>query len=514
MTHEHKLAIIGDGTTAVNAAHALTRLYQTTPAALPPVSVTIFGGAPENACGHGFAFGALGGTYGNLTEPPCHADYGRLKGEFRAYAAQFGNCAPAEVNVVTRRMVGNFHADRYRQLKETGAPLGIDISHIEGNVTALQKNNGAYDVNAGSRFYNGFDNVFLAVGDVRSPALDEAVARYPDRVFQTPYHALRHIAGDNHSTRTVVALGTRSSFVDLVNGLTAQGFQGQVVGVSNTGLTPRQSAPEDGPGYVPAYDWENAAGNDLYHVLLTLRQELARAKNVGVYVPNDLAFRIMQHALEISRGTWQPQRLRWYHDPLKDTAHSGPHHYGDVLCAIPWEHIHDNLRDAGEQKAFTQLLGDLILYARVNKVVKPDYDGFIQELKSEKTIIHHGSFGADDIHPLKDGRLVVKVNAHVTLLADYIVNCAVGPSPSTVQIQKHSLLSDLADKGWLTPHEGTGFDVRGDHAIVPLGAQGRIHSFSGIGLESYGRQVEAAANNLVRQLRRPRISIQGGISHG
>ncbi|MGB9154139.1 MAG: FAD/NAD(P)-binding protein [Alphaproteobacteria bacterium] len=479
----YRLAIIGNGSTAVNALDALINHYDKTPAVLEPLHITIFGNAPEGDCGRGFAYGKIAGGMGNLTESPAdgRADYGSEKGAFTRYASQLLGTAPKDMHCSSRQLVGYFHAERFQELKKKADSLGIDIVYEQARVTNLTKDDIGYVVAGNNRLYGQFDRVVLAIGDVLSSRFNAAIAKYPDQVFASPYHAVEQVIKNSGSNTVITAFGTRSSFVDLVNGFISKGYQGKIIGVSSSGQTSWQ-AREDRGLYALLHMAKDEVFKTTSDILAALNLELSSAKKAGVYVPDSLLQAI------------NPQcsgRLRWDFDLREEAANADNVTYHDVVQVINWEKLYEGLADAEEKKRFNDVLSDFALYNRVNRVVPKDYKQFINNFGDGKTQIIKSSFSQNDIQPPSDGRLTISLTNGSIISTDYVVNCAIGPAASREQAQTHELLHNLTHKNWLSPHDGSGFDVASGHAIDILGAQARPYLFTGLGLESYGRQIGA-----------------------
>lgn len=486
MVETYKLAVIGNGTSAINALRALIEECTYTGSVLPPIEVTIFGDTPEDDAGKGFAFGPIGGRYGNLTEAPDHADYqSDRKGGFRAYAARETGIPPQDLHHATRDLVGKYHALQHTLSKEVIAPeMGtVTIHYKQAWVNNLDSDQDDYTVISDTGQYGGFDRILVAVGDVLSSRFDEAAQKFHGQVHRTPYHALPVLDGDEAIGKTVVAFGTRSSFVDLVNHATAD-----VIGVSTTGQTSWQAREgrEPQPIYYlnPAYEFKTVT-----EILQALKKELCDAADRGAYVPVEL----LQLPSNLNR------RLAWDYNLGEEYDNRNNVTYHDVSGSVNWNKIYEGLpRD--EQVKFSAVLGDFVQYNWVNRIVPPDYEKFVGKVLAGDAHIVKSSFGPDDISAREDGRLNVRLANGQNIVADHVVNCAIGPAPAREQARTHELWRNLTEKGWASPAEGTRFDVRHGLSIDIVGNQARQYPHGSIGLESYGLQGEAWAKKLVAEL--------------
>jgi len=492
MVKSYQLAIIGNGTTAVNALHNLVTRYENATEVLPPLTVTLFGDSPEANCGKGFAYGKIGGAIGNLTEAPNqgHADYSSTKGAFTQFASKILNVPPDEVHDSSRKLIGEFHTARYLEVKQKATNLGIEIIYQQTRVTDLTRDDAGYSVHNKDGQHHGFNKVVLAVGDVLSNRFNEASQQHVNQVFPSPYHAHRTIIANSNAETVVVAFGTRSSFLDLVNASIANGYEGKIIGVSSTGLTSWQ-AREGRESYPLQHMGIDKPFGTTANVLAALKKELSAAQASGVYVPASLL-----EAINPNQST----RLHWDFKLSEEATNANKTTYHDVSQAIPWEKIYLGLESYAEQQRFKEVLADFAVYNRVNRVVPNDYQTFVHNIESGRASIVQSSFEQTDIRKLSNGRLQVSLGNGSTIDADYVVNCAIGPASSREQAETHTLLRKLVEKSWLAPRDGSGFDVQNSHQIDLLGPQARLYPFSSLGIESYGRQIEAWGNRIIESL--------------
>ena len=399
MSGVYNRAIIGNGTTAVNALDALVKKYRASASVLPPICLTIFGAEPEEECGKGFAYGRIGGRVGHLTESPDHADYGNVKGEFRRYAAEILNKPADLIRRVSRKLVGDFHSVRYTQVKNEAEEVGISIAYKEAWVADVARaDNGLYRVLSANHSFGGFDHVTLAVGDVLSTHFNEAAQTHPGKVFRTPYEAIQTILDNNDANTIVVARGTRSSFVDLVNPLRENGYKGSIIGLSPSGSISWQTQ-EGAEPYIPKILSDDSRFDTVFEVITALRDELALAQQSGAYIPVGLT------QFDPAKTD---KRLGWDFDLKSEAAHASGLTYHQVSHAVKWEKIYENLRDDEERRKFTVTLSDFIVYNRVNIIVAEDYEKFIEGIESGKVEIRRSGFNADNIRfDAGTGRLVI-----------------------------------------------------------------------------------------------------------
>ena len=146
----------------------------------------------------------------------------------------------------SRQLVGDFHAARFQELKKKACDLGIDLVYEQARVTNLAKDDAGYVVAGNNNMHGQFDRVVLAIGDVLSSRFNATVAKYPDQVFATPYHAVERVLKNSDSNTVITAFGTRSSLVDLVNGFISKGYKGKIIGVSSSGQTSWQAREDRG----------------------------------------------------------------------------------------------------------------------------------------------------------------------------------------------------------------------------------------------------------------------------
>jgi uncharacterized NAD(P)/FAD-binding protein YdhS len=250
MSQERKfnLAIVGDGSSAVNALDAVLRDLEANPR---PVEITLYGKAEEENIGKGFAYGPVGSRFGNLTEPASegHADYTDEKGAFYNSYQESGSVPPS------RKAIGDFHAKRYQEAKKKTAALGIKLSYRKGEVIDItgQSNQQQIITNDGA-ISPPVDHVVLAVGDFLSQRFRKTAEQLPGLVSPTPYHGMDGILTDhNRPDAIIAAFGTRSSFTDLANGLIAEGFQGTIIGISTSGQTSWPTTPDPEALYTPKF---------------------------------------------------------------------------------------------------------------------------------------------------------------------------------------------------------------------------------------------------------------------
>ena len=481
------LAIVGDGSTAVNALDALLNTLEKAPR---PVNITLYGKAAEADVGKGFAYGPTGSRYGNLTEPVSkgHADYTPEKGAFAAYHGQHPG-----TELAPRQSIGEFHAQRYRDAKEKAAKLGVTLTYRQGEVTDITGTPGQRQiVTADGASSAPVDHVVLAVGDMLSQRFRDTADQFPGRVSPTPYHAIDSILEQhNRPDAVVVGFGTRSSFTDLANGLKAEGFQGTVIGVSTSGQTSWPTTPNPEALYQPKFLTPSAPFRNTQAVLRALGDELKSAARNGAYVPPSLIENIQKNA-----NSTQPERLRWDFDPQAENTHAGGVTYHQVAQGIDWEGIQQRLPER-EKEPFARALGDFIVYNRVNRIVSADFSTLAGHLKEGSVKIEKGSIDPNNIKQGADGKLQITLDTGKTITADILVNAAIGPVPALEQIKQSPLLKNLTKASVLTPHKtGTGFDLAASDISV-VGAQARTHSFAGLGIETYGRQI---TQNLIPNL--------------
>lgn len=491
MLPTYNLAIIGNGSTAINALDAFINHYEKNPDILSPIHITIFGEEPEESCGKGFAYGKIGSVIGNLTESPAdgRADYGKVKGAFTRYASQLLGVVPKDMHFARRQLVGSFHAARYQEVKEKARSMGIEISYKQSRATNLTKDEIGYVVTGQNGLYGQFDRVVLAVGDVLSSRFNQAAKQFTGKVFVTPYHAVEQVLKQHDSDTTIVAFGTRSSFVDLVNGYASKGYKGRIIGVSTTGQTSWQAREDRGVYQLQFMNREEFV-KTTSDVLAALYFELSQAKKAGAYVPDSLLQAIYPQRAE---------RLTWDFNLKEEAANADNVTYHDVVQAINWESIYQGLNN-DDQKRFNNVLADFALYNRVNRVVPEDYRNFVANFETGKASIMKTSFSPKNITQSVNGKLSVTTEEGRIIEADYIINCAIGPAAAHEQADTHELLKNLVRKKWLLPREGSGFDVASGQAIDILGAQARPYLFTGLGLESYGRQAEAWIANVTQDI--------------
>ncbi len=512
MLNQYKLAIIGNGSTAVNALDTLINNYGKASSVLAPLQITIFGDSPEESCGKGFAYGNIGSRIGNLTESPAdsRADYGSEKGAFTNYAtSSFRHYANRLLGTpikgkpyASRQVVGNFHAARYLELKNKARSMGIDIVYQQARVTNLSKDDVGYIVAGNGRLHGQFDRVVLAVGDVLSSRFNHAVRDFPNQVFPTPYHAVEPIIRDSNRKTVIVAFGTRSSFIDLVNGFASKGYRGKIIGISSSGQTSWQARESRGL-YPLQFLTKDKSFKTIAGVLAALKLELIEAKKAGAFVPDGLLQSITPQRSE---------RLRWNFDLGEEASNADKVTYHDVVQVVNWEKIYESLNNPEDRKQFNEVLSDFILYNRVNRVVPRDYNQFVKNYAKGKVEFIKSSFGQDDIHRANNGRLNVTLANGSTLPADFVVNCAIGPAPANEQMWTQELLSNLAQKHWLSPRDGSGFNIAEGHQIDILGAQARPYTFTGLGLESYGRQIGTWAAAIMKELASQTTTVRSKLS--
>lgn len=489
---ERSIGVIGNGTTAVNFLRELVKQYKASSACLSPIAITIFGDGPEKECGRGFAYRT--GIFGNLTEGPDHADYGSTKGAFQDYARTLLRTDAANEMIAStpRHLVGAFHVQSYEQLKTQAAELGIHITYKEGRIVNIKRDNETetyYVHSKDSKVDGSFDRLVLALGDILSDKFDSVSRDFSNQVFRTPYDAIGKIKGDG----CVVALGTRSSFVDLVRGLFQTGFQGKIIGVSSSGIVSSQGAGDE--PYQPfLYLNETKNFSTTQQVLSALHHELINARAEGAWVPETLINALNQQALNT-----QPARLIWDFNFDEEAHFADKRNYHSLVRSIYWERVYHGLSDENERKSFKTILSDFILYHRVNVIVPSDYQEFVEHVQRGGAVLQKGHFDAKNISRGDNNKLRIQVNHGVTLSADYIVNCAIGPVTSRDQVRTHELLGSLHSQGVLIPCDGTGFFVANGHKIDLLGSQARPLPFTSIGLETYGRQVTALASHLIQE---------------
>lgn len=482
-----RIAIVGDGSTAVNALDALVDDLIRNPR---PIEIDVYGRNPEEHFGKGFAYGPIGSRFGNLTEPVSggHADYTATKGAFAAFRDNHAPPAQAEDQRASRQSIGAFHHQRYQNLKQTAADHGIPLQFHQAEVTDIVGTAGQRQlVTENGQTTQPYDHVTLAVGDVLSQRLRSAADKFPGKVKPTPYHGLDEIL-DNSGPKTVVAaLGTRSSFTDLANGLLAEGFEGKIIGVSTSGQTSWPTTDNPDARHQPRFLTGDKSYRTVNGVLNDLRDELSSGMRTGgvTYVPEGL-----MASLQAESGKTSPQRLRFAFDPVAERDHAGQRTYHQVVQGVDWERIYDKL-PTGEQPKFIECLGDFITWNRVNRIEAGDFATLVGHIESGKVEIRTGSIEANNIRTTAQGKLGIDIG-NQNLAADYLVNCAIGPALSSEQVTNNPLIGNLVKSRILTPHQkGTGFDIadtdRNDIAI--LGAQARRHSFSGLGIETYGRQI-------------------------
>lgn len=488
------IAIIGDGTSAVNALDAfLKKLEQKSTVSHLPLSITLYGKAPEDQYGKGFAYGATGARVGNLTEPTIggHADYTAEKGAFQAFAeSQSDITKPAP-----RSMIGSFHAQRYADSKLRAQRLGITLEHRQDEVVDIESYGGQYHVVTGEGYGKAADHVVLAVGDILSQRFNALALRLPNQAFPTPYHAIDKILADNGKDKHVVAFGTRSSFVDLANGLKREGYQGKITGVSCSGLTSWPTTPDAEALYEPQYLNPAKGYTTVKDVLRDLRSELVLAQIKNAYVPDSL---IQDVSEQFEAET--PRRLKWDFDPQAEHDNAGLQTYHQVAQAVSWEKIYEGLPNRYEKRIFEQALGDFILYNRVNRIVSDDFARFNGHIQNGDVAVVKGSFAPHDVTSTQDGRLNVALDNSVDITCDHVVNCAIGPVAALEQVKQVPLLDNLVKRHMIIPNtQGTGFAVN-SAGIDMIGSQARPYSFSGLGIETYGRQVEAWAGGMIEKL--------------
>lgn len=488
----YKLAVIGNGSTAINALNSLITHYESIPSVMAPLQITIFGESPEQYCGRGFAYGKVGSVIGNLTESPAdgRADYSPEKGAFIRYATKLLGRPAKDMHHAPRQLIGEFHADRYQELKKKAASVGIDLEYQQCRVTDITKDDVGYVVGDGETLYGQFNKAVLAVGDVLSTRFEDAIVRYPDQVFKTPYHALPSVLEDNDENSTIVAFGTRSSFVDLVNGFISKGYKGKIIGISQSGQTSWQ-AREDRGLYPLEIMKPDVTFKNTSDILIGVRAELKLAKEKGVYVPDTLLAGI---------NPTRADRLRWDFNMADEASNADQVTYHDVVQVINWEKLYQGLSSIEDKQRFNAVFTDFALYNRVNRIVPHDYKQFIENFESGRAEIIKTSFSQNDIAMGDNGKLAVKLANGQVLAVDYVVNCAIGPVSSQEQVQTHELLQNLTRKRWLSPRDGSSFDVAGNHAIDILGAQARPYPFTGIGLESYGRQIAVWVGQMTQEI--------------
>ncbi len=481
-----RLAIIGDGTTAVNALDAAVELIATKAGDGPRIDITVIGKADEQNVGKGFAYGPVGSRTGHLTEPASagHADYTAVKGAFTDF--QRNKADVTDSTLATRALIGDFHVERFEQVQQRARDLGIKINYIQAEALDIERNNSQYQVVTKSGQSVAADHIVLAVGDVLSRRFNAAAKQFAGEVFETPYHALDTILSNHTAETTVLALGTRSSFVDLANGLHKEGFAGRVIGVSSTGITSWPTTPDPEALYTPRHLNAEKGYKNLRQVLNDLAQELTTAQNEGAYVPESLLQNVTEQA---EREV--PKRLRWNFDPQAERDYAGKPTYHQIAQAVNWEKIYEGLSSRYEQRLFQETLGDFALYNRVNRIVAADFNAFADHQKSGAVQIERASFESRNIARNFDGRLSVALDNSKTIDCDYVVNCAIGPSSALEQVKHHDLLANLAKRHILTPQAaGTGFSLHKEvENFDVLGAQARLYCFSGIGIETYGRQI-------------------------
>ncbi len=516
MSYIFNVAVIGNGTTAVNAQAALAARLRQSPVPLPFIQTTIFGNEREEDCGRGIAHGALGGIFGNFTESADHADYGSVKGAFRRYAAARLGRPPDAITRVTRQLVGDFHTRRSVELKQNVDPFGTSVAYQKACVTDVRptldghavlagqkvRTQAGSAILAGRKVIGNADHVVLAVGDILSTRFGSTIPRragqiedvYNGQVFGSPHHALPHILGNNGTDRVIVALGTRSSFVDLANGLIANGFRGKIIGISTTGQTPWQARDEVYPLTFLKKDREFGTVRE---VLAALGVELSVAREKGAYVPDGLLKNVAAQ-----QGGDEPKRLTGDFDFREEAAKADRLTYHSVAQSVDWEKIYENLIDDNERDLFRKVLSDFILYNRVNTIMSEDFRTFAANVASGAVEIRKDSFAIISVRPSLDGRIRIPLQSGGAIDADAIVNCAIGPASSYEQIEHSPLLQNLVEQGVLQPRPGTGFAVNGAHQdrISLLGVQARPYPFSSLGIETNGRQAEAWASALAEKL--------------
>jgi hypothetical protein len=192
--------------------------------------------------------------------------------------------------------------------------------------------------------------------------------------------------------------------------------------------------------------------------------------------------------VEKNSNSTQPQRLRWDFDIAAERNHAGGVTYHQVAQSIDWEAIQQKLPER-ERENFAKTLGDFIVYNRVNRIVREDFVTLADHIEQGRVQIVKSSFGPEDIKQIGDGKLQITLANGQEIKVDHLVNAAIGPVPALEQVQQSKLLGNLTKAGILTPHKtGTGFDVNSND-ISLLGAQARPYSFSGLGIETYGRQI-------------------------
>lgn len=481
------VAIVGDGSTAVNTLDALVHELSAGESLGRPVSVSVYGKAGSSHVGKGYAYGPEGSRVGNLTEPANagHADYTREKGAFSKFSR--GIIPPEKPEVASRKLIGEFHAQRYRDTLRRAGDLGINVQYHQLEVTNIVPRNGRYDIITQSGKPPSADHVVVAVGDILSKKFNIASRRFPQNVFNTPYQAFDPILSGHTADKVTVAFGTRSSFVDLANGLKKEGYQGQIIGVSSTGLTSWPTTASRKAAYTPQHLLPENAYRTTADVLKDLARELKYAQSAGAYVPDDLVTSIKEQSL-----SGNPQRPLWSFDHRAEKDAAGQATYHQVSQSIEWEALYEGLADQKEKELFHQSLGDFILYNRVNRIVSADFNALAGIVHTTELKLEKGSFTQHDITRTTDNRLQIALDGHGALTCDYVVNCAIGPVSALEQVKHHTLLSNLTAQGLISPHaRGTGFTVNDRQGGITLaGAQARSHAFSGLGIETYGRHIQ------------------------
>lgn len=483
-----RIALVGDGSTAVNALDALLDNLEQAPR---PVQIDLYGKADPANIGRGFAYGPIGSRHGNLTEPVPggHADYRAPKGDFATWRNAHPEWPQPDEQRATRQSIGAFHAERFQQVVEKAERLGIPLNYYQGEVVNLGGAPGQRTVITENGAESApYDHVTLAVGDVLSQRLRPAAQQFPGQIKQTPYHALDDILANSNENTVVVALGTRSSFTDLANGLKAGGFEGKIIGVSSSGQTSWPTTNNPDTAYQPRYLTPGKSYRTVQNILSDLRIELTTGmKFDGVhYVPNGL-----MESLYEQNNSIKPERISWDFDPKAERDSAGRKTYHQIVQSIDWEGIYQKLPEK-EKPSFTRCLGDFIAYNRVNRIVADDFAELVDHLEHGDVRIQQGQIKADKIRRADGNRLAVEIAPGQNIIADYVVNCAIGPSPAKEQIQHHRLLQNLAKDGVITPQDhGSGFTIARDHRedLSLLGAQARPYCFSGLGIETYGRQI-------------------------
>ncbi len=487
MSKVYKISIVGNGTSAVNAIDALlNEIENLNPALIPPIEITVYGLGPESDCGKGFAYG-IAGDDGNMTQSAREgrADYGSKKGDFCRYAAQQLK-RPAN-DIERRSVVGGFHNHRHYENKKRGEGLNVRIAYSQAEVIDVTQDTAAsgYQIITRDGVAGNADRVVLAVGDILSSRFDEAIEQFPDQVFSSPYVAFDEILKGNSEESHVVAFGTRSTFLDLVNQLFDRGYKGKVTGISSTGQTSWQSKEHHIP-YLPQHLRSDGTLGTTKDVLRALLLELSEAEHKGAYVPHSLRPKLFNAV----RSDAEPYRLRWQFDLKEEAERAAGLTYHEVIQGVNWEKIYEGLRSKKEQEVFLTTLGDFIIYNRVNCVVPADFRKFCGHVEAGRVKIEQNTFTTFDIHSrFNDAALEISLQGEQSIICHQIVNCAIGPASSRAQAREMDLLGNLVGKGWLVPLEGTGFSVSGRHNIDLLGVQGRPYPFSSIGLETNGRQI-------------------------